>query len=149
MLGKETDDLFLKEVLKMSINPDIIKKYGDLGIVYTPIHGTGGQLIPPALKLFGFSNIISVPEQDVVDGNFPTVKSPNPEEPDALKMAISKAVETGAELVMASDPDADRLGIAVRSKKGEFVLLNGNQTGAIIFCLSTKPEISIKEMSTL
>jgi len=132
MLGKETDDLFLKEVLKMSINPDIIKKYGDLGIVYTPIHGTGGQLIPPALKLFGFSNIISVPEQDVVDGNFPTVKSPNPEEPDALKMAISKAVETGAELVMASDPDADRLGIAVRSKKGEFVLLNGNQTGAIL-----------------
>ena len=132
ILGKETDDLFLKEVLKMRINPDIIKKYGDIGIVYTPIHGTGGQLIPHALKLFGFSNIISVPEQDIVDGNFPTVKSPNPEEPDALKMAISKAIETGAELVMASDPDADRLGIAVRNKKGGFVLLNGNQTGAIL-----------------
>jgi phosphoglucomutase len=132
ILGKETDDLFLKEVLKMRINPGIIKKYSDIGIVYTPIHGTGGQLIPHALKLFGFSNIISVPEQDIVDGNFPTVKSPNPEEPDALKMAISKAIETDAELVMASDPDADRLGIAVRNKKGEFVLLNGNQTGAIL-----------------
>ena len=132
ILGKETDDLFLKEVLKLRINPGIIKKYTDIGIVYTPIHGTGGQLIPHALKLFGFSNIISVPEQDIVDGNFPTVKSPNPEEPDALKMAISKAIETDAELVMASDPDADRLGIAVRNKKGEFVLLNGNQTGAIL-----------------
>jgi len=132
ILGKETDDLFLKEVLKMRINPGIIKKYSDIGIVYTPIHGTGGQLIPHALKLFGFSNIISVPEQDIVDGNFPTVKSPNPEEPDALKMAISKAIETDAELVMASDPDADRLGIAVRNKKGGFVLLNGNQTGAIL-----------------
>jgi phosphoglucomutase len=132
ILGKETDDIFLKEVLKMSINPDIIKKYSDLGIVYTPIHGTGGQMIPPALKMFGFRNIISVPEQDIVDGNFPTVKSPNPEEPDALKMAIRKAVETGAELVMASDPDADRLGVAVRDKKGEFVLLNGNQTGVIL-----------------
>jgi len=132
ILGKETDDIFLKEVLKMSINPDIIKKYSNLGIVYTPIHGTGGQMIPPALKLFGFKNIIHVPEQDVIDGNFPTVKSPNPEEPDALKMAISKAVETGAELVMASDPDADRLGVAVLNRKGKFVLLNGNQTGAIL-----------------
>jgi phosphoglucomutase len=90
------------------------------------------MLIPPALKMFGFKNIISVPEQDVTDGNFPTVKSPNPEEPDALKMAIAKAVEKNAELVMATDPDADRLGIAVKNKKGEFVLLNGNQTGAIL-----------------
>jgi phosphoglucomutase len=132
ILGKETDDLFLKEVHKMSLNPDIIEKYRDLGIVYTPIHGTGIKLIPPALKMFGFRNIISVPEQDIIDGNFPTVKSPNPEESDALKMAIKKAQETGAELVMASDPDADRLGIAVRNRKGEFVLLNGNQTGVIL-----------------
>jgi phosphoglucomutase len=132
ILGKETDDLFLKEVLKMSINPGIIKKHSDIGIVYTPIHGTGGQMVPPALKMFGFKNIISVPEQDIVDGNFPTVKSPNPEEPEALKMAISKAVEKGAELVMATDPDADRLGVAVRNRKGEFVLLNGNQTGEIL-----------------
>jgi phosphoglucomutase len=132
IIGKETDDLFLAEVLKMSLNPEIIKKHSDIGIVYTPIHGTGVMLIPPALKLFGFRNIISVPEQDKIDGNFPTVKSPNPEEPGALKMAIEKAIETGAELVMASDPDADRLGIACRNKKGEFVLLNGNQTCVLL-----------------
>jgi phosphoglucomutase len=132
ILGKETDQLFLNEVLKMSINPDIIRKYSDLGIVYTPIHGTGGTLVPQALKMFGFKNIQTVPEQDVVDGNFPTVKSPNPEEPAALSMAIKKATETGAELVMATDPDADRLGIAVRNKKKEFILLNGNQTGVLL-----------------
>lgn len=132
IIGKETDDLFLAEVLKMSLHPEIIKKYHDTGIVYTPIHGTGVTLIPPALRAFGFTNIISVPEQDVVDGNFPTVKSPNPEEPGALKMAIDKALATGADLVMASDPDADRLGIACRDKKGEFVLLNGNQTGVLL-----------------
>jgi phosphoglucomutase len=132
ILGKETDDLFLKEVLKMSLNPDIIRKYSDTGIVYTPIHGSGITLVPPALKLFGFKNIISVPEQDITDGNFPTVKSPNPEEPDALKMAINKASETGAELVMATDPDADRLGLAVKNKKGEFILLNGNQTAILL-----------------
>jgi len=132
ILGKETDDLFLKEVLKMSLNPEIIKKFSDIGIVYTPIHGTGIKMVPPALKMFGFNNIISVPEQDIIDGNFPTVKSPNPEEPDALKMAISKAVETGAELVMATDPDADRLGISVKDHTGKFILLNGNQTGVLL-----------------
>ncbi|TAL62771.1 MAG: phospho-sugar mutase [Bacteroidetes bacterium] len=132
ILGKETDELFLKEVHKMSLNPEVIRKFSDIGIVYTPIHGTGIKLIPPALKMFGFKNIISVPEQDIADGNFPTVKSPNPEEPDALKLAIKKAVETGAELVMATDPDADRLGIAVKDRKGKFILLNGNQTGVIL-----------------
>ena len=132
ILGKETDDQFLEEVLKMRLNPEIISKFRDIGIVYTPIHGTGITLIPQALKLFGFRNIISVPEQDVIDGNFPTVSSPNPEEPGALKMAIEKAIKTGAELVMATDPDADRLGIAVKNKKGEFILLNGNQTGSIL-----------------
>lgn len=132
IIGKETDDLFLQEVLKMRINPEIIKNHNDVGIVFTPIHGTGSPLVPDALKLFGFKNIHSVPEQDVVDGNFPTVKSPNPEEPAALSMAIERAVETGAELVMATDPDCDRLGIAVRNKTGEFVLLNGNQTGALL-----------------
>jgi len=132
ILGKETDDLFLKEVLKMSLNPEIIKKFSDIGIVYTPIHGTGIKMVPPALKMFGFNNIISVPEQDIIDGNFPTVKSPNPEEPDALKMAISKAIETGAELVMATDPDADRLGISVKDHTGKFILLNGNQTGVLL-----------------
>jgi phosphoglucomutase len=132
ILGKETDDLFLREVHKMSLNPEVIRKFSDIGIVYTPIHGTGITMVPPALKLYGFTNIISVPEQDVIDGNFPTVRSPNPEEPDALRMAIKKAVETGAELVMATDPDADRLGIAVKNKNGEFILLNGNQTGVIL-----------------
>ena len=132
ILGKETDDLFLKEVLNMRINPEIIKKHQDIGIVYTPIHGTGVTMVPPALRMFGFRNIISVAEQDIVDGNFPTVKSPNPEEQGALMMAISKAAESGAELVMATDPDADRLGIAVKNKKGDFVLLNGNQTGALL-----------------
>jgi phosphoglucomutase len=131
-IGKETDEVFLKEVLKMSLNPEIIKKFSNIPIVYTPIHGTGIKMVPPALKMFGFTNIISVPEQDISDGNFPTVKSPNPEEPDALKLAIKKAVETNAELVMATDPDADRLGLAVKDTKGEFILLNGNQTGVLL-----------------
>ena len=132
IIGKETDKLFLDEVHKMSLNPGIIKKFSDIPIVYTPIHGTGITLVPPALKMFGFRNIINVPEQDITDGNFPTVKSPNPEEPDALKLAIKKATETNAELVMATDPDADRLGLAVKNNKGEFILLNGNQTGVIL-----------------
>lgn len=132
IIGKETDELFLKEVQKMSLDTEVIKKFSDIGIVYTPIHGSGITLVPPALKMFGFKNIISVPEQDITDGNFPTVKSPNPEEPDALKLAIAKAVETSAELVMATDPDADRLGIAVKDRKGQFILLNGNQTGVIL-----------------
>jgi phosphoglucomutase len=132
IIGAETDQAFLSEVIKMRLNPDVIKKSSGMGIVYTPIHGTGIKLVPPALKMFGFTNIISVPEQDISDGNFPTVKSPNPEEPDALRMAIAKAIETGAELVMATDPDADRLGIAVRDKKGEFILLNGNQTCVLL-----------------
>lgn len=134
ILGNETDELFLNEVHKICLNPDIIKDFSDIGIVYTPIHGTGGTLVPKALKMLGFTNVSTVPEQDKVDGNFPTVKSPNPEEPAALSMAIKKAYDTGAELVMATDPDADRIGIAVRDKKGEFILLNGNQTGALLTC---------------
>ena len=132
IIGKETDDAFLEEVKKMSLNPDVIEKFSDLGIVYTPIHGSGVKLVPPALKSFGFKNIINVPEQDIPDGNFPTVESPNPEEPDALKMALRKAEATNAELVMASDPDADRLGIACKDRKGKFILLNGNQTGVLL-----------------
>jgi len=132
IIGSKTDKAFLQEVLKMSLNPEIIRQHKDIGIVFTPIHGTGGTLVPPALKLFGFNNIIKVPEQDVPDGNFPTVKSPNPEEPDAMRLAIMKAVETGAELVLSTDPDADRLGIACKNKKGKFILLNGNQTGVLL-----------------
>ncbi|HLN22097.1 MAG TPA: phospho-sugar mutase [Bacteroidales bacterium] len=132
MIGKETDELFLDEVKKMSLNPEVISGFNDIPIVYTPIHGTGIKLIPPALRLYGFKNIIGVPEQDKSDGNFPTVKSPNPEEPDALKMAIERADKINAELVMATDPDADRLGIAVKNNKGKYVLLNGNQTGVLL-----------------
>jgi len=102
IIGKETDDAFLNEISKLSHNPQIIKKFSDIGIVYTPIHGSGGTLVPAALRKFGFNNIIDVPEQDKPDGNFPTVKSPNPEEPAALLLAIKKAVEKGAELVMAT-----------------------------------------------
>jgi len=132
IIGKETDQLFLSEVLKMSINTEVNKKNSHTGIVFTPIHGTGGTLVPQALRLFGFINIQTVPEQDIVDGNFPTVKSPNPEEPAALSMAIDKAKKVGAEIVMATDPDADRLGIALRNPNNEFVLLNGNQTGVLL-----------------
>ena len=132
IIGKETDDLFLSEVRKLSLNPGIISKYNDIKIVYTPIHGTGIKAIPPALKMLGFRNIINVPDQDITDGNFPTVKSPNPEEPGAMKMAIEKAAETDAELVMATDPDADRLGLAVKNNNNEFILLNGNQTCVLL-----------------
>lgn len=128
IIGKETDDIFLAEVAKLSLNPEIIKKYSDLKIVFTPVHGTGVTLVPQALRLVGFKNIYNVPEQDIPDGNFPTVKSPNPEEPATLKMAIDRAVEVDADIVMATDPDADRLGVAVKNPKGNYVLLNGNQT---------------------
>lgn len=132
IIGEETDQLFLDKVLSVRINPEIIKNQAGIGIVYTPIHGTGVKLVPRALKEFGFTNIINVPEQDIPDGNFPTVKSPNPEDPAALSMAISKAKETGADLVMATDPDTDRLGLAVRNNNGEFVLLNGNQAAVLL-----------------
>ncbi len=133
ILGKETDGQFIKDLLSISLSPEAIKRHNDIKIVYTPIHGTGGQLIPTALKAMGFTNIIHVPEQDVVSGDFPTVASPNPEEPAALEMAIRRASETGADMVMASDPDADRVGIAIRNNQGEFVLVNGNQTLLILF----------------
>ena len=132
ILGADMDKLFLEKVKTVSISPEVVQRQKDLKIVYTPIHGTGVRLIPAALRAFGFTNIINVPEQDVVDGNFPTVVSPNPEETAALSMAIAKAVETDADVVLASDPDADRIGVAVRNDKGEFVILNGNQT-ALVF----------------
>ena len=131
-LGAETDELFINEVKKISLNPDIIKKQHDLKIVFSPIHGTTVKIVPQALRKFGFTNIINVPEQDVVSGDFPTVISPNPEEPAALKMAIEKAIATDAELVAASDPDGDRLGIAIRNDKDQFILVNGNQTALLI-----------------
>ncbi len=132
VLGLEFDKKYIVELKKLSLEPGIIAKHKDMKIVYTPIHGTGVKLGPMALKAFGFENIISVPEQDVVSGDFPTVISPNPEEKAALNMAIEKAKSVGAELVMATDPDADRVGIVVKNTKGEYVILNGNQTGAVL-----------------
>jgi len=132
IIGEKIDKEYIARIKELSLSPEIIRKQQDLKIVYTPIHGTGVKLVPEALKAFGFKNIYNVPEQDLVDGNFPTVKSPNPEEPAALNMAIEKAKEVNANLVMASDPDGDRVGIAVRNDKNEFVLLNGNQTATIL-----------------
>ena len=132
IIGEEIDKAFIDNIKKLSLSPDSIKRNSDLKIVYTPIHGTGVMLVPRALKEYGFTNIIPVPEQNVVSGDFPTVVSPNPEEPAALDMAVKKAIETDADIVMASDPDADRLGIAVKNDKGEWILVNGNQT-ALLF----------------
>ncbi len=128
IIGKDMDKAFIDEVLKLSLSPEAIKRQHDLKIVYTPIHGAGIMLVPAALKAAGFTNVINVPEQDVISGEFPTVVSPNPEEPAALELAVKRAIETDAEIVMATDPDADRIGTAVRNNEGEFVLVNGNQT---------------------
>ena len=132
IIGAEMDAKYLKEIDGLCLSPELIAKHSNIKIVYTPIHGTGVKLVPDALRSFGFKKIYNVPEQDVVSGDFPTVKSPNPEEPAALKMAIDRAVEVGADLVMATDPDADRIGMAVRNDQNEFVLLNGNQTAALL-----------------
>jgi phosphoglucomutase len=132
LIGEEFDRIYLEKVLGLSLSPDAIKQHKDMKIVYTPLHGTGGVLVPAALKKYGFENVSVVAEQSVFDGNFPTVKSPNPEEPAALAMAIRQAEDTGADLVMATDPDADRVGIAVRDPEGKFILLNGNQTAALL-----------------
>jgi len=132
IIGKEIDKQYISDLTTISLSQDVIKRHHDMKIVYTPIHGTGVQIIPDALKAYGFTNIIHVPDQDVVSGDFPTVVSPNPEEPAALAMAVEKAKETDAELVLASDPDADRVGAAVKNDQGEWVLVNGNQT-ALLF----------------
>lgn len=132
ILGADMDRLFIDAVKKISLNPEVIERQKDLKIVFSPIHGTTHKMVPDALRSFGFTNIINVPEQDVVSGDFPTVVSPNPEEPAALKMAIEKAEATGAELVAASDPDGDRLGIAIRNDDDQFILVNGNQTALLI-----------------
>ncbi|KGL50516.1 phosphoglucomutase [Porphyromonas cangingivalis] len=128
LLGAEMDKKFIDAVVGSMLSPDSVKRHHDIKIVYTPIHGTGVKIVPPALKAAGFTNIYNVPEQDVISGNFPTVESPNPEEPAALKMAIERAKVVDAELVMASDPDGDRIGAAVKDNNGEWILVNGNQT---------------------
>ena len=132
IIGENIDKVYLDKIKTLSLSPDAIQKHHDMKIVYTPIHGTGMKLIPRSLRNFGFTNIIGVPEQEVESGDFPTVASPNPEEPSAMAMGIAKAKETGAEVVMASDPDADRIGVVIRDNNGEYVLINGNQI-ALIF----------------
>ena len=132
IIGEEMDNAFLAAIKTLSLDPEVIKRHADLKIVYTPIHGTGVKLIPDSLRNYGFTNIIHVPEQDVPSGDFPTVESPNPENPSAMAMAIAKAKEVNADLVVASDPDADRIGAVVREANGEYKLLNGNQIVMIL-----------------
>ena len=132
ILGEEFDEKYLDAIHTLSLSPECVKKYHDLKIVYTPLHGAGVKLVPASLKKFGFTNVISVPEQTVVDGNFPTVESPNPEERKTMAMAIELARQEGADLALATDPDSDRIGVALRNGKGEYVLLNGNQTLVLI-----------------
>ena len=132
IIGEDIDSVYLDKISKLTLSPESIKRNKDMKIVYTPIHGTGITVIPRALKMYGFENIIDVPEQNVISGDFPTVISPNPEEPAALQMAVDKAKEVDADIVMASDPDADRVGIAVKNDKGEWILVNGNQTAMML-----------------
>lgn len=132
-LGQEMDETYLKAILSLiNLSPDAIRKHGAMKIVYTPLHGTGVRLVPEAMKQVGFTQVLHVPEQDVTDGNFPTVVSPNPEEPEALKMALEKAEETGAAMVMATDPDSDRIGVAARDGNGDMKILNGNQIAVLL-----------------
>ena len=139
ILGNEMDEKFLEKVKTVSISPEVVEKHKNIKIIYTPIHGTGVKLVPAALRKFGFINIINVPEQDVVSGDFPTVVSPNPEEEAAMDMAIKKAYEVDADVVMASDPDSDRIGVVVKNDKGKYIILNGNQTALLfIYYIITK-----------
>lgn len=132
IIGKELDEAYLKDILSLMLSPDAVAKHGGIKIVYTPLHGTGVRLVPEALRRLGFKNLFFVDAQNINDGNFPTVKSPNPEERSALEMAVGRADEVGADIVMATDPDADRVGIAVRDNDGRMLLLNGNQTASIL-----------------
>lgn len=132
LIGEEIDQLYLDKITELSVSPEAIARQKDLKIVFSPIHGTGITLVPIALQQFGFTNVTLVEEQSTPDGNFPTVVYPNPEEKEALTLALKKAQEIDADLVLATDPDADRVGIAVKNNEGEFILLNGNQTGSLL-----------------
>lgn len=132
LIGEDIDQLYLDKITALSVSPEAIARQKELKIVYSPIHGTGITLVPQALSQFGFTNLSLVEEQSTPDGNFPTVVYPNPEEKEALTLALKKAREIDADLVLATDPDADRVGIAVKNNDGEFVLLNGNQTGSLL-----------------
>ncbi len=126
-IGDQIDQDYIEEIHKLSLSPEAIKRQHDLKIVYTPIHGTGKYMVPRSLKRWGFTNVIHIPEQDVQSGDFPTVDSPNPENPSAMAMAIAKAEEVQADIVLASDPDADRIGLVIKNTKGQYALVNGNQ----------------------
>ena len=146
IIGEEIDKLYLDKIKTISIDPEAIRRQKDMKIVYTPIHGTGMMLIPRSLQLWGFENVNTVPEQMVKDGNFPTVVSPNPENAEALSMAIALAKKIDADIVMASDPDADRVGMACKDSNGEWVLVNGNQTCMIFFYYIIKNRIAMGKM---
>ena len=147
MLGEEFDQKFLDTVKTVSLSPDAIKNQHDLKIVFTPLHGTTYKLVPDSLRHWGFTNITTIPEQMETDGDFPTVASANPEEPEAFKMALDKAREIDADLAMACDPDGDRIGIAVKNDKGEWVLLNGNQANIIFtwYSIQRRKELGLIE----
>ena len=132
LIEREIDEKYLRAVQRLSVSPEAIQSQNDLKIVFSSIHGTGVTIVPPCLKAFGFTNVHVVEEQATPDGNFPTVVYPNPEESEAMKISLEKAKEIDADLVMATDPDADRVGIAVKNDEGEFQLLNGNQTGSLL-----------------
>ena len=134
ILGEEFDKVYLEAIKRLSLSPESVAKHNDMKIVYTPLHGAGVRLVPQSLRNIGFNNIICVDEQMVLDGNFPTVASPNPEERKTMAMAIERAEREGADVAMATDPDADRLGVALRTAKGDYVLLNGNQTLVLLMC---------------
>ena len=132
-IGKEIDEAYLDQLVKLTISPESIANQKDLKIVFSPIHGTGGVLVPPILKKFGFENVILVDDQMEPNGDFPTVVYPNPEEQEAMTLSLQRAKEVDADLVMATDPDADRVGIGVKNDQGDFILLNGNQTACLLF----------------
>ena len=132
ILDETFDQIYLEAVHGLSLSPDAVERYHDMKIVYTPLHGTGVILVPESLRKYGFTNILTVKEQNIPDGNFPTVESPNPEERSAMKMAIELAESEKAEVVLATDPDADRIGMALRDENGRYVLLNGNQTCSLL-----------------
>ena len=133
LIGKEMDNAYLDMVKGLSVYPDVIKKQHDLKIVYTPIHGTGITLVPEILRRFGFTNVTVVEEQSTPDGNFPTVAYPNPEESETMSIGLNKAKSINADILLGTDPDADRVGIGVKNHRGEWVLMNGNQTAVLAF----------------
>ena len=135
-IGEEIDAALVQKVQELVLAPEAIRQHGAMPVVYTPIHGTGVAIIPRALRACGFTNIINVPEQDVVSGDFPTVVSPNPEDPAAMALALKRAQETGAELVLGSDPDGDRIGVGIRTRRGQIKLLSGNQICALLIYYS-------------